>query len=195
MEKITSLIDGLSPSQLFIVRQCLQRQRKKIYQSRASSLKLQLHGRMDIGQQQKELTIFRNSTSLLSWARPRSQAAVIMAFIQTSTGTISAGKSGLQCIDRTTPVKIKIQIDIGIGIDIDWWEVWNYHEQHQWSIPLDHSCLQPSLDRVLSMLPSLFNNNKKFRLDFSKVHKIWTQTRQLFLPIDGRVITIGIWPE
>lgn len=50
-----------------------------------------------------KLTMFRKSTSLFSWFNPRSHAAVIIAFIATSTGNKSAGKSGLQCIERTTP--------------------------------------------------------------------------------------------
>lgn len=50
-----------------------------------------------------KLTIFRKSTFLFSCFNPRSHAAVMIAFMATSTGTISAGKSGLQCIERTTP--------------------------------------------------------------------------------------------
>lgn len=50
-----------------------------------------------------KITIFRNSASLFAWFSPRSHAAVIIAFIATSTGTISAGKSELQCMERTTP--------------------------------------------------------------------------------------------
>lgn len=58
--------------------------------------------------------MFRKSVFLFSVFNPRSQAAVMIAFIATSTGRISAGNSGLQCIDRTTPetfVWIKIELN------------------------------------------------------------------------------------
>lgn len=126
------------------------------------------------------LTMLRKSTFLSSFFSARSQAAAIIAFMHTSTGRISAGKSALQCIDRTTPeihtIKNQSWLMENLNNSFFWAEMTTklstniiyqcvkfYLLLHQLSIQSGHSYLQPNLRTVLSKRRLLLKEKHSFK--------------------------------